>query len=93
MLPWGALPGSTQGKYLVDELAICVLPSPQMLPDIIHPTASQKKFEADLIIVGDVDFDSADAQKLTATDLDDQSTDKKSNENGAEVVLAHLASP
>jgi CHAT domain-containing protein/uncharacterized protein HemY len=52
-LPFGALPGSKDGTYLVEELAVAVLPVPQLLPDLLAPRPAG---EPSLLAVGDVDY-------------------------------------
>jgi CHAT domain-containing protein/Tfp pilus assembly protein PilF len=52
-LPFGALPGSKDGAYLVEELAVAVLPVPQLLPDLVAPRPAG---EPSLLAVGDVDY-------------------------------------
>jgi CHAT domain-containing protein/Flp pilus assembly protein TadD len=61
-LPFGALPGSKDGAYLIEELAIAVLPVPQLLPDLFAP---RRAGEPSLLAVGDVDY-GADPGKPTA---------------------------
>jgi CHAT domain-containing protein len=58
-LPWGALPGSTPDKYLIEERAVAVIAVPQFLPELL---AAQKKGDAGppaLLLVGDVDYGAA----------------------------------
>jgi CHAT domain-containing protein/Tfp pilus assembly protein PilF len=52
-LPFGALPGAKDGAYLVEELAVAVLPVPQLLPDLLAPRPAG---EPSLLAVGDVDY-------------------------------------
>ena len=57
-LPFAALPGKKEGKYLIEEIPIVMLPVPQMLPDLL---AKRDPAPADtppsLLALGDVDFD------------------------------------
>jgi CHAT domain-containing protein len=63
-LPFGALPGSADGAYLIEELAVAVLPVPQFLPDLLTPAAGGPS----LLVVGDVDY-GADPGKPAAAAL------------------------
>jgi CHAT domain-containing protein/Flp pilus assembly protein TadD len=57
-LPFAALPGKKEGKYLIEEIPIAILPVPQMLPELL---AKRDPARADappsLLALGDVDFD------------------------------------
>lgn len=52
-LPFAALPGSKEGTYLIEELAIAILPVPQFLPDLLAPLPAANP---SLLVVGDVDY-------------------------------------
>jgi CHAT domain-containing protein/tetratricopeptide (TPR) repeat protein len=61
-LPWGALPGSKPGTYLIEERAIAAVPIPQLLPDLLASRTNQANSistSPSLLVVGDVDFDAA----------------------------------
>ncbi|MBI2823915.1 MAG: CHAT domain-containing protein [Planctomycetia bacterium] len=54
--PWAALPGKKPGHYLIEELALAVIPVPQLLPELLaEPRAGGPRSPA-LLVVGDVDF-------------------------------------
>jgi CHAT domain-containing protein len=55
-IPFPALPGSKEGSYLLEEVALAVIPVPSSVPDLLKKQA----LEPSLLLVGDVDFD-ADA--------------------------------
>lgn len=55
-LPWGALPGGKPGTYLVEEMAIAVVPVPSRLPQILADRGPSSQ-AASLLLVGDVRFD------------------------------------
>ena len=57
-LSFAALPGNQPGRYLLEEVAVAVLPVPQMLPEFLF-RASIINAPSGLLLVGDVDFDSA----------------------------------
>lgn len=52
-LPFGALPGSKDGQYLIEEIAIAVIPVPQALTDLLTPLPTGN---FSLLLVGDVDY-------------------------------------
>ena len=65
-LPWGALPGSRTGSYLIEERSIALLPVPQMLPELLafrKPLGTAQR----LLLVGDVDFDAEPPGAALAT--------------------------
>ncbi|MBS0266234.1 MAG: CHAT domain-containing protein [Planctomycetes bacterium] len=59
--PWGALPGTKPESYLLEERAIAMIPTPQLLPAILadRPRVPHKGDLA--LLVGDVDFDAPPA--------------------------------
>jgi CHAT domain-containing protein len=65
-IPLGALPGRQQGTYLIDEVALAVVPVPQVLPHMLAaegPLAALADMSPDgpaMLLLGDVDFDRAD---------------------------------
>ena len=52
-LPFAALPGAGEGKYLVEEIAVSVVPVPQFLPDLVAPMPAGAP---SLLVVGEVDY-------------------------------------
>jgi CHAT domain-containing protein/tetratricopeptide (TPR) repeat protein len=52
--PLAALPGKQPGTYLIEDLAVAVIPSPQALPGL---KSSQAASSPSLLLVGDVDYD------------------------------------
>ena len=58
-LPWPALPGKKPGTYLIDEVAIGVVPIPRLLPELLAEDGkaeSPDRSAPALMLVGDVDF-------------------------------------
>jgi CHAT domain-containing protein/Tfp pilus assembly protein PilF len=55
-LPLAALPGSRPASYLIEELAIAVVPVPQLLPELLTARPGADKGEPSLLLVGDVDY-------------------------------------
>jgi CHAT domain-containing protein len=54
--PWAALPGQVPGTYLVEELALAVVPVPQLLPELLARPAGGAG-EPSLLLVGEVNFE------------------------------------
>ena len=65
-LPWSALPGKTPGTYLINDLAVTLVPIPNLLPELLAgdgpPTADHPQSPPSLLVVGDVDFDAEPGQ-------------------------------
>jgi len=54
-VPFAALPGTGEGKYLVEELGIAIVPVPRLLPEALaRPSAAG---DPSLLLVGDVDYE------------------------------------
>lgn len=53
-LSFAALPGRNNGKYLIEEMAVVVIPFAQALPDILGPWQSSR--ENRLLVLGEVDY-------------------------------------
>jgi CHAT domain-containing protein/Tfp pilus assembly protein PilF len=66
-LPFAALPGA-DGKFLLEDLTLAVLPVPRLLPELL---AKRDPGKADappsLLVLGDVDFDAAPAGRRETT--------------------------
>jgi CHAT domain-containing protein/Tfp pilus assembly protein PilF len=60
-LPFAALPGKKPGTYLIEDVALAVVPVPAMLPEMLKPVDKAKRLKPSLLVVGDVDYDKAGA--------------------------------
>jgi tetratricopeptide (TPR) repeat protein len=60
-VPFCALPGQKPGTYLIEDVALAVVPVPQMLPEMLKPVDKAKRLKPSLLVVGDVDYDRAGA--------------------------------
>lgn len=62
-LPFCALPGEQPGSYLIEDVAIGVIPVPQMLPEMFSARPARApllpQHSPAMLIVGDVDYDAA----------------------------------
>ena len=59
-LPLAALPGRENGKYLIEEVSVVVVPSPSQLAYLgISPAGARDSGDVSLLVIGDVDFGAA----------------------------------
>jgi CHAT domain-containing protein len=60
-MPLGALPGKKAGTYLIEDIAIGVLPVPQMLPEMLATGRPEDRGQTSptMLMVGDIDYDAA----------------------------------
>jgi CHAT domain-containing protein len=56
-VPFCALPGKKPGTYLIEDVALAVVPVPQLLPELLRPVDKSKRLKPSLLVVGDVDYD------------------------------------
>lgn len=63
--PFAALPGTAPDRYLIDDVAVVMLPVPQLLPALV--TASPAKdLPTELLVLGGVDYDRRGAAPTAA---------------------------
>jgi len=57
-LPWIALPGHQPGTYLIDDVAIALVPISRLLPELLADDGAEQQAnkQPSLLLVGDVDF-------------------------------------
>ena len=55
-LPWAALPGAKEGTFLVQEYAFAVVPTPQLLPEILRAKPRPDGEPPSVLLVGGIDF-------------------------------------
>jgi CHAT domain-containing protein/Tfp pilus assembly protein PilF len=58
-VPFAALSGKKEGTYLIEDVALAVLPVPAMLPEMLKRVDKAKRLKPSLLVVGDVDYDRA----------------------------------
>jgi CHAT domain-containing protein len=59
-LPLATLPGKKSGSYLLEDWAICVAPTPQLLVEFLRDSRSKPKQQtAGMLLVGDVDYNAS----------------------------------
>jgi CHAT domain-containing protein len=56
-VPFAALPGKKASTYLIEDVALAVVPVPAMLPEMLRPVDKAKRLKPSLLVVGDVDYD------------------------------------
>jgi CHAT domain-containing protein len=68
-VPFAALPGKKPGTYLIEDVALAVVPVPQLLLEMLKRPDKAKRFKPSLLVVGDVDYDrGGPAPKVDAGD-------------------------
>jgi CHAT domain-containing protein len=67
-MPFAALPGRKEGNYLIEDVAIAVVPVPQLLPQLLAPVPKEKRLKPSLLVIGDVNFDSTQTTAASADD-------------------------
>jgi CHAT domain-containing protein/Tfp pilus assembly protein PilF len=67
-VPFAALPGSKEGSYLIEDVALALVPVPQLLPELLAPVPKEKRLKPSLLVVGDVNFDSTPTAVASAGD-------------------------
>jgi CHAT domain-containing protein len=63
--PWATLPGKNPGSYLLEDVALALVPVPQLLTDGTRPETAT----AGCVVVGDVDFGVPPKQAAQKTTL------------------------
>jgi CHAT domain-containing protein/Tfp pilus assembly protein PilF len=56
-LPFAALPGSEPGTYLIEDLAIALVPVPRLIPELLRSERSAEEMDRELLLVGGLDYD------------------------------------
>ncbi len=60
-VPFAALPGRKSGAYLIEDVAVAVVPVPSAIPEVLRPVVEKERLPASLLAVGGVDYDGAPA--------------------------------
>ena len=55
-LPWAALPGAKEGTFLVHEHAFAIVPTPQLLPEVVRAAPRRADQLPSLLLAGGIDF-------------------------------------
>jgi CHAT domain-containing protein len=88
--PLAALPGSRPGSYLIEDLAVAVVPVPQLVAAYARPagTDGQETPSPSLLLVGDVDYD---ARPAPGEILAEATAARRATRSGAGLHFAPLA--
>ena len=67
--PLGALPGKSSGSYLLEEIAMAIIPYAAAIPGLLSNNESTQaiKVAGDLLVVGNIDYDSTSPPKPDAS--------------------------
>ncbi len=58
-VPFAALPGRKAGSYLIEDVAVAVVPVPRAIPDMLTPVKKEDRLPPSLLVVGDLRYDPA----------------------------------
>ncbi|MBY0232866.1 MAG: tetratricopeptide repeat protein [Gemmataceae bacterium] len=82
-VPFAALPGKTKGAYLVEEVAVAVVPVPGVLPDLLAPVKKADRLGASLLVAGELRYDPAKDAPAPAAGEDHRSAPRTGRERFA----------
>jgi CHAT domain-containing protein len=58
-MPFAALPGKKDGTYLIEDVALGIVPVPQLLPEMLRPRDDKARLKPSLLVVSDINYDKA----------------------------------
>jgi CHAT domain-containing protein len=58
-VPFAALPGAEEGRFLIDEHAFVTVPVPRLLPALLAEASSDEMDRESILLVGEVDYGAA----------------------------------
>jgi CHAT domain-containing protein len=58
-VPFAALPSGKKDSYLLEDVAVAIVPVPQLLPQLLTPPPAARKEQPSLMVVGDVSYGGA----------------------------------
>jgi CHAT domain-containing protein/Tfp pilus assembly protein PilF len=64
-LPLGALPGKEPGKYLIEDYALTIIPTAQVIPEIVQEQG-RKELRRNLLLLGNIDYDAQPGKSAPA---------------------------
>jgi CHAT domain-containing protein/tetratricopeptide (TPR) repeat protein len=81
-LPLSALPGERPGTYLIEDYEIALVPAPQLLPALssANPRLQTKHSSESLLVLGNIDYDSAADRPTGAVANDQPPAESRSSE-------------
>jgi CHAT domain-containing protein len=56
LVPFAALPGKKKGTYLIENVAVALVPAPSAIPEMMKPIPAKGRAKPSLLAVGGVDF-------------------------------------
>ncbi|MBY0231322.1 MAG: CHAT domain-containing protein, partial [Gemmataceae bacterium] len=72
-LPFAALPGKAEGSYLIEDVAVAVVPVPQALPDLLAPVDKKERLAPALLVAGDLCYEPGTDDKAAPVGEDSRS--------------------
>jgi CHAT domain-containing protein len=64
-LPLGALPGKEPGKYLIEDYTLAIVPTAQVIPEIVQEQG-RKELRKHLLLLGNIDYDAQPGKSAPA---------------------------
>jgi CHAT domain-containing protein/tetratricopeptide (TPR) repeat protein len=77
-LPFVALPGRAPGKYLIEDVAIALVPVPWLIPELMRADGGGADADREVLVVGGVDYNHREAGASVAVAPDDFDADARS---------------
>jgi CHAT domain-containing protein/Tfp pilus assembly protein PilF len=68
-LPFAALPGAKPDTFLIEEVAMALIPVPRLIPALVED-AERRELPRELLVLGGVDYDRRAAAEITAVAAD-----------------------
>jgi CHAT domain-containing protein/tetratricopeptide (TPR) repeat protein len=65
-VPFAALPGKEKGTYLIEDMAVAVVPVPRQIPELMRPVPEKGRLAPSLLAVGGVDYEPGESAALAA---------------------------
>jgi CHAT domain-containing protein len=56
-VPFAALPGSKEGRYLIEDVAVAVVPVPAAVPALLAPVREEDRLPPSLLVAGSIRYD------------------------------------
>ncbi len=79
-VPFAALPGRRSGSYLIEDVAVAVVPVPSALPELMRKPDPKERLKPTLLVAGDLRYDPAEKADAPAAGADDRSAPRTGRE-------------
>ncbi|MBY0232976.1 MAG: CHAT domain-containing protein, partial [Gemmataceae bacterium] len=82
-VPFAALPGKKEGGFLIEEMAVAVVPVPGALPGLLRKPDAKDRLEPSLLVVGDLRYEPEEGALAPPAGADDRSGPRTGREKFA----------